>query len=155
MQNTGFFFFWERYSYTPIEIRPYLKSSLRVTLHFTSRYGFPKLNVTYSLTKKKMQARIFQTDVLTSRIGKRNQPRRFIWCVLWGYWRRLWLHSQEVLSKFALISKYIQKITIQNIWNYWLKEQPKSNWKICILSGLPSFYLKIWLSEVKCYVPFI
>ena len=48
-----------------------------------------------------------------------------------------------------------KKITIPKIWNYWLKEQPQSNWKICILPGLPSFYLKIWLSKVKCYVPFL
>ena len=31
---------------------------------------------------------------------------------------------------------------------------PVEQLKICILPGLPSFYLKIWLSKVKCYIPF-
>ena len=85
--------------------------------------------------------------------GKRNQNAS-IWCVLWGYGSKfwLWLHSQRMVCKFALISKFKQRN--YNTENFWLKEQTQSNWKISILPGSPSFYLKIWLSEVKCHIPF-
>ena len=48
-----------------------------------------------------------------------------------------------------------KEIIIQKIWNYWIKDHPWSNRKICILLGLPLFYLKIWLPKVKCCVPFL
>ena len=35
-----------------------------------------------------------------------------------------WLHSQKMFCKFALIQIQAKKITLQKIWNNWLKEQP-------------------------------
>ena len=49
---------------------------------------------------------------------------------------RLWLGPQKRLRKFALTSK-----SKQNNYNTGWKRQPKK----CILPGLPSFYLKVWL----------
>ena len=37
----------------------------------------------------------------------------------------------------------------------YLKSRLRVTEKICILPRLPSYYLKIWLSKVKCYVPFL
>ena len=60
--------------------------------------------------KIKIRARIFLMDILTSRIGKRNQNTS-IWYVLWGYSSKfqLWLRSQKRLRKFPIISESKQK----------------------------------------------
>jgi len=91
-------------------------------------------------------------DVLTSRTRKRNQSAS-IWCVLWGCWSKfqLWFPEFAFSKRITQICTYYseskpKQIAVQKIWNYWLKNSHRATEK---LPGLPSFYLKKWLSQVN------
>ena len=136
-----------------------LKSNHRLTgkyahcLHYLHFTGI-KIPVWLSEVKRrcthwlkiKMQARNFQIDVLTSRIGKKNQS-----ALIWGYWSllRLWLRSQKRLTSLHLsnLSKNYNKCREFGITGLKSRLRATEIYAYCL-----DYLHFIWLSKVNCYV---